>query len=76
MLQDSGLKTPSSSSSSLSAGSQKRAGPAKMLKTGSVELKAADTTEKKERSMSIAEITLKKNVRQITINMLGSTTKS
>jgi len=58
-LQDSGLKTNSSSSSSLS-GSHKKS-KSKMSKTKSIELKS-NTHEKKARSMSIAEITLKKKV--------------
>ena len=58
-LQDSGLKTNSSSSSSLSGTKNK----SQILKTKSIELKS-DTheNEKKARSMSIAEITLKKKV--------------
>jgi|ERR1711915_818578 len=56
-LQDSGLKTNSSSSSSLSGAQLKN--KTKIAKTRSIELKA-NTHAKTARSMSIAEITYKK----------------
>ena len=60
-LQDSGLKTTSSSSSSLSVGNK---GKLKMQKTASVELKPENVKmkQKETRSSSIAEINLKKKL--------------
>ena len=61
-LQDSGLKTTSSSSSSLSAGNKNRL---KVQKAGSVELKPETPVRNKQketRSSSIAEINLKKKL--------------
>ena len=61
-LQDSGLKTTSSSSSSLSAGNKNRL---KVQKAGSVELKPETPLkikQKETRSSSIAEINLKKKL--------------
>ena len=64
-LQDSGLKTNSSSSSSSLSANTKNRSKQKILKTGSVELKPQlqkQSSQRESRSKSITEITLKKKV--------------